>query len=115
MRALTQNEIKITPAAADYLQSVMGDAAAIHLRIAAGKGCGGHEYKMEPVTAWDDTAPLLYIQVSDRLRLTLDPADLLKLFGMEIDYITDALGNRRIDIRNPNEKGRCGCGQSPAF
>ncbi len=115
MRALTQGEIKVTPAAIAYLESVMGDSAAIHLRIAAGKGCGGHEYKMDPIATWNDADPHLYIQASDRLRLTLDPADFMKLFGMEIDYITDALGNRRIDIRNPNEKGRCGCGQSPAF
>ncbi|MES2729462.1 MAG: iron-sulfur cluster biosynthesis family protein [Pseudomonadota bacterium] len=115
MRALTRNEITITPDAVKYLESVRGDAAAIHLRIAAGKGCGGHEYKMEPVATWDDTVPDLYIQVSADLRLTLEPADLMKLFGMRIDYVTDTLGNRKIEITNPNEKGRCGCGQSPAF
>jgi Fe-S cluster assembly iron-binding protein IscA len=42
-------------------------------------------------------------------------SDMLKLFGAQIDYIEDELGNRRIEISNPNETGKCGCGKSVTF
>jgi iron-sulfur cluster assembly protein len=34
------------------------------------------------------------------------------LFGMQVDYVSDALGNAKFEFANPNETGRCGCGES---
>ena len=34
------------------------------------------------------------------------------LIGTTVDYIVDDLGNSRFDFVNPNETGRCGCGES---
>lgn len=34
------------------------------------------------------------------------------LFGTVVDYATDDLGNSKFVFTNPNETGRCGCGES---
>jgi len=34
------------------------------------------------------------------------------LFGMTVDYGVDELGSARFEFSNPNESGRCGCGES---
>jgi iron-sulfur cluster assembly protein len=36
------------------------------------------------------------------------------LIGTELDYITEVFGSR-FDIRNPNAKSSCGCGESINF
>ncbi|MGQ0527621.1 MAG: HesB/IscA family protein, partial [Alphaproteobacteria bacterium] len=34
------------------------------------------------------------------------------LFGITVDYAEDEMGNAKFRFKNPNEKGRCGCGES---
>lgn len=70
-------------------------------------GCSGNSYIMEYVSkedniAQDDQFGDLYIAK------TLS----WMMFGMEIDYGIDELGNESFQFNNPNEKGRCGCGES---
>jgi iron-sulfur cluster assembly accessory protein len=115
MQELNKGEITVTEEAAKYLKGVAGENQAIRLSVRAGKGCGGHDYHMEPMPKVDDSAPDFYLRAGDDLRLILPPGDLLKLFGTTIDYIEDELGNCRVVITNPNETGRCGCGLSPTF
>lgn len=109
-------EITVTDAAKAYLTTISGGAVGLRLSIRGGKGCGGNEYDLKPlatvddVDMGDDVFPL-----TDVLGLYIPAFDMLKLFGAKIDYIEDHLGNRRLDISNPNETGKCGCGKSVTF
>lgn len=114
--ALTTREINVTDVARTYLsdlQKGQGDAVGLRLAILSGKGCGGAEYDLDFVTAGPEGHEVLC--VDDTLTIYIPVADVLNLFGTTIDYVTDALGNARLSITNPNEKGRCGCGESVVF
>ena len=108
-------EIKITDNARNYLAAVSGGADALRLTIRGGKGCGGNEYDLKPIAQADIDASDDFITLNENCNLYIPAMDMLKLFGTEIDYIEDDLGNRRIHIENPNETGQCGCGKSVTF
>ena len=117
MFALTAQDIEVTPAAIAYLRQVAAGvpATGFRLRLLGGKGCGGSAYDLSPVLAGEEAEGDDFLSLEGGLTLFISPADALKLFGCCVDYIEDDLGNRRIDIRNPNETGRCGCGKSVTF
>jgi iron-sulfur cluster assembly protein len=109
------NEIKITAAAKAHLQKISAGGAGVKLLIKGGKGCGGNEYDLSPVYPNNIDVSDDYIELSKDVALYISAMDMIKLFGVTIDYIEDDLGNRRIDILNPNETGKCGCGKSVTF
>lgn len=110
-----KTEIMVTEAAKSHLLKGAAGADGLRLIIKGGKGCGGNEYDFQPIKSTDTVSSDDYIKLDDNFNLYIDPADVLRLFGTRIDFIEDELGNRRIDIINPNETGRCGCGKSVTF
>ncbi len=115
MFALTTKEIDVTASAQAHLKSALAPEGitALRLSILSGKGCGGNEYDLQPVREAPEGHDTL--KLDDTLTIYIPSKDVLKLFGCRIDYATDDLGNTRIIIENPNEKGRCGCGLSVTF
>lgn len=113
-----KTEIMVTDSAKAHLkQAVKGpmgqELAGLRLTIKGGKGCGGNEYDLFPVIEVDPADD--FINLGDGVSLFVAPLDMLHLFGTKIDFIEDDLGNKRLDILNPNETGRCGCGKSVTF
>ena len=45
------------------------------------------------------------------VRLLIDPKAAMFILGTEMDYVEDTLQSGFVFV-NPNEKGRCGCGES---
>lgn len=79
------------------------------LRISVGtKGCSGMSYEMEWV---DAPAATDEIVKSHDLTVLVDRKATLFLIGTVMDYKEDKL-TRGFTFENPNEKGRCGCGES---
>lgn len=115
MFGITTNEIKVTEAARKHLKNVIGDLAGLRLMILKGKGCGGNEYDLKGVQSDKIDPSDERLEVEPGLTLFIPQTDVLMLFGTTIDYVEDAVGNRRIEIINPNEKGKCGCGLSVSF
>ncbi len=79
------------------------------LRISvSGGGCSGFQYGF----AFDDT-----VGDEDRLferggaKVVIDETSLGLLEGAEIDYVEDLVG-ASFQIKNPNAKSSCGCGNS---
>lgn len=108
-------EITVTEPARNHLIKVSNGAIGLRLSIRGGKGCGGNEYDLKPLTQKDIDLSDDFIALNEATSLYIPAMDMLKLFGTQIDYIEDELGNRRIDISNPNETGKCGCGKSVTF
>ena len=106
--------IKMTENAAVQLKMLLEDApeGTQGIRLAIRQtGCSGHSYAMDYIQAGealDADEPF----ESHGARLYIPKMHSWMLFGMTVDYITDDLGNARFDFRNPNETGRCGCGES---
>jgi iron-sulfur cluster assembly protein len=72
------------------------------------KGCSGLSYTLEYA---DDKAPSDEVVEAHGVRLLVDPKASLFLIGTEMDYEVEKLKSGFV-FRNPNEKGRCGCGES---
>lgn len=88
-------------------------AIGLSLSIAKNKGCGGNEYKwghVKEMPVAHDVVP-----VTDTFSLYIPVLDSFNLFGMTIDFAEDNLGNAKFEFKNPNETGRCGCGESVSF
>ena len=72
------------------------------------KGCSGMSYDM----SWTDApAPTDEVVKSHDLTVLVDRKASLFLIGTVMDYEVKALTSG-FTFTNPNEKGRCGCGES---
>ena len=102
--------MQLTEAAAARLKALYeGGEAGRLLRIAVStKGCSGMSYDM----GWVDApGPQDEVVVSHGLRVLVDRKATLFLIGTTMDYKVDKLTSG-FTFENPNEKGRCGCGES---
>ena len=102
--------MRLTEAAAARLERMYSGAqAGMLLRISVNtKGCSGMAYDMSWVEAAGPTDEV----VRDRGQTVLvDRKASLFLIGTEMDYTTETL-SAGFTFTNPNEKGRCGCGES---
>lgn len=102
--------MQLSDAAADRLRGLYDKGQeGMLLRIAVStKGCSGMSYDM----TWVDNAAATDEVVTDKgLTVLVDRKATLFLIGTTMDYETKAL-SAGFTFVNPNEKGRCGCGES---
>jgi iron-sulfur cluster assembly protein len=100
----------LTDGAADRLRALY--AKAEHgrlLRIAVKtKGCSGLSYDL----SWTDAAAPSDEVITDKgVTVLIDRKATLFLIGTVMDYEVKAM-TAGFTFTNPNEKGRCGCGES---
>lgn len=75
------------------------------------RGCSGLSYNIEyaikdqNITKYDD------LVIKDNVQIFIDPKISMFLIGSKMVYIEEDLRSG-FDFVNPNEKGRCGCGES---
>ncbi|ACI53042.1 iron-sulfur cluster assembly accessory protein [Gluconacetobacter diazotrophicus PA1 5] len=100
----------LTDRAADRLRVLYETAhAGQKLRIAVStKGCSGHAYDMNFV---DAAGPGDEVVTDKGVTVLVDRKATLFLIGTTMDYETRQLESG-FTFSNPNEKGRCGCGES---
>jgi iron-sulfur cluster assembly protein len=72
------------------------------------RGCSGMSYTLEYA---DEKRPLDEVVETDGVTILIDPNATMFILGTEMDYVEDKLESGFV-FRNPNEKGRCGCGES---
>ncbi len=100
----------LTDAAADRLRALY--ARGQHgklLRIGVkAKGCSGLSYDL----SWtDEAAPSDEVVTDKDVTVLIDRKATLFLIGTVMDYEVKAMTSG-FTFTNPNEKGRCGCGES---
>lgn len=71
-------------------------------------GCSGYAYQIEFADEWKAEDNLI---IHDNLYIFITEEAYKYLDGMTIDYIKKGL-NEQFEFINPNEKSRCGCGES---
>ena len=71
-------------------------------------GCSGLAYKLEYA---DEAKPEDLRFESHGVTVVVDPKSLPYLDGMELDFAREGL-NEGFRFNNPNERDRCGCGES---
>ncbi len=102
--------MRLTDAAAERLAGLYAKGqSGMLLRISVNtKGCSGLSYVMDWVP---EPGPGDEVVRDKDLTVLVDRKASLFLIGSEMDYRTDVLTSG-FTFTNPNEKGRCGCGES---
>ena len=103
--------VVVTDAAAKRIAFVLSQEAqpSMMLRIAvSGGGCSGFQYGF----TFDDTANDDDLKIEkEGATVVIDNTSLELLGGSQIDYVEDMIG-ASFQIKNPNAKSSCGCGNS---
>lgn len=73
-------------------------------------GCSGLAYTLEYIDTLDEKE-LYWIGGDEGTMIVATKKDFVYLEGMTIDYVRNGL-NEGFEFINPNEKDRCGCGES---
>lgn len=101
----------LTDAAAERVRHLLTTrsepANGLRIGIRTG-GCSGMAYEMAFAA---EKAPLDEVVEDKGVRIYVDSKALMFLIGTEMDYVVDKLQSGFV-FNNPNEKGRCGCGES---
>lgn len=101
---LTDNAVKRVQ---DLLDKRGKPSAGIRIGIRT-KGCSGLSYTLEYA---DHQQPGDEVVTQGGVTVFIDPKASLFIFGTEMDYVEEKMQSGFV-FRNPNEKGRCGCGES---
>jgi iron-sulfur cluster assembly protein len=103
--------MSVTPLAAERVKALIDSrgkpTAGIRIGVRS-KGCSGMSYTLEFA---DKQEPMDEVVETAGIKLLIDPKASLFLIGTEMDYEEEKLKSGFV-FKNPNEKGRCGCGES---
>jgi iron-sulfur cluster assembly protein len=102
--------VTLTEAAAQRVRKYLakrGKGVGVRLGVKT-TGCSGLAYKLEYV---DEIAPEDVVFEGRGVKVLVDPKSLSYLDGTELDYVREGL-NEGFKFNNPNERDRCGCGES---
>jgi len=101
----------VTEAAANRIQALLQKrgkpSAGIRIGVRS-RGCSGLTYTLEYA---DEKGRLDEVVQDKGVTILIDPKASMFIIGTEMDYVEDKLQSG-FTFRNPNEKGRCGCGES---
>ncbi len=102
--------ITVSEAAARHVNrdlSKRGKGLGVRLGVKT-TGCSGLAYKLEYV---DEAEPEDVIFEAHGVKVLVDPKSLAYIDGTELDFVREGL-NEGFRFNNPNERDRCGCGES---
>ena len=102
--------VQLTDRAADHVKRYIekrGKGVGLRLGVKT-TGCSGLAYKLEYV---DEVAPEDIVFENHGVKLLVDPKSLAYIEGTELDFVREGL-NEGFRFNNPNERDRCGCGES---
>lgn len=103
--------IRITDAAADRINEIVAKATKPVLGVRVGvsnKGCSGKSYLVEYA---EEQRKFEDVVEHNGAKVFIDPKAVMYLLGSELDYRESKMESGFV-FTNPNEKGRCGCGES---
>ncbi|OUV63736.1 MAG: iron-sulfur cluster assembly protein IscA [Gammaproteobacteria bacterium TMED119] len=102
--------ISLTESAADRVRNFLaqrGKGVGVRLGVKT-TGCSGMAYTIEFADQVDDGDEVFEQR---GVKVIINPKSLVYLDGTELDFAKEGL-NEGFKFNNPNEKDRCGCGES---
>ena len=110
MAIARKQALLVTDAAADRIQALLASRGkpAVGVRVGVrARGCSGLSYTLE----FADECKFDEIVEDKGVTVLVYPKAVMFILGTEMDYVEEKLQSGFV-FRNPNEKGRCGCGGS---
>ena len=107
----TKEIITFTKTAKDRIKEIITKAEKNYIGIRIGidnTGCSGHSYKINYAENKIDGDEEIYV---GKIKVFIDASATMYILGSKIDYIDNGMESGFV-FKNPNEKGRCGCGES---
>ena len=108
---MSKSAISITDAAADHIKAIIAQRGKPTEGIKVGvrsRGCSGLSYTIEYA---DEVGKFDEVVEEKGVRVLIDPKAIMFLLGTEMDFKEEKFKSG-FTFTNPNEKGRCGCGES---
>ena len=102
--------ISLTESAANRVKNFLekrGKGVGVRLGVKT-TGCSGMAYTSEFADAIEDSDQVFE---EKGVKVIINPKSLVYLDGTELDFAKEGL-NEGFKFNNPNEKERCGCGES---
>ena len=102
--------ISLTSSAAEHVKSYLekrGKGIGVRLGVKT-TGCSGMAYTIEFA---DQAEKEDHIFEDKGVKVVISPKSMVYLNGTELDFKREGL-SEGFQFRNPNEKDRCGCGES---
>jgi iron-sulfur cluster assembly protein len=102
--------VSLSDAAARHITRYLarrGKGVGVRLGVKT-TGCSGLAYKIEFA---DEVAPEDVVFEQQGVKILVDPKSLPYIDGTELDFVREGL-NEGFRFNNPNERDRCGCGES---
>lgn len=103
--------LTVTSTAVEQIKILLNGRGKPSLGIRVGiktRGCSGLSYYIEFA---DEKNPYDEVVQMDDVTVLIDPKAIMFVFGIVMDFETNDLESG-FTFKNPNEKGRCGCGES---
>jgi iron-sulfur cluster assembly protein len=108
---MSEGLISMTDAAADRVRDMIAgrgkDTFGVRIGVSTA-GCSGLTYTLEFADQRDEFDELVEYK---GVNLVIDPKAIMFVAGTQMDYVEEKLKSGFV-FTNPNEQGRCGCGES---
>ena len=103
--------LSITPQAVEQIRGLLAkrgkESAGIRIGVRTA-GCSGLSYTLEYA---DEVGKYDEVVEAEGVTVIIDPKAIMFILGTEMDFKSEKLKSGFV-FTNPNEKGRCGCGES---
>uniref|UniRef100_A0A8R1I1Q7 Fe-S_biosyn domain-containing protein n=2 Tax=Caenorhabditis japonica TaxID=281687 RepID=A0A8R1I1Q7_CAEJA len=111
-KMLTEQQIKVTPRAADRLKEVVDEGERLRLEVDGG-GCSGFEYKIRLDKRLNDDD--LVWRTEQGAEIVVDELSLGYMQGATVDFVEDLMKASFRIVNNPVAEKGCSCGSSFAL
>jgi iron-sulfur cluster assembly protein len=103
--------MQLTDAAAERVKALLAKRGKPSVGVRVGirtKGCSGLSYTIEYA---DEKGKFDEVVADKGVTVLIDPKAVMFLIGTKMDYVEEKM-KAGFTFVNPNEKARCGCGES---
>ena len=111
LNSTTGKALHITDRAAEHINALLSKREKPSVGIKVGirtRGCSGLSYTIEYA---DEIGKFDEVVEDKGVRVLIDPKAVIFLLGTEMDFVEEKFKSGFV-FTTPNEKGRCGCGES---
>ena len=108
---MPQKMLRLTDKAAERVKYLMSQSTEPVLGLRVGvssRGCTGLSYVVEYAK---EKKPLEDMIEDKGVKIFIAPTAIMYIIGSEMDFVEDQFQSSFV-FNNPNETGRCGCGES---